>query len=127
MKGRWSTLEHAKFIQAMKAKLKWKEVARAVSTRSPRQCRSHFQKMRVRFYNRLMKEMKKHQEDDEFLSSKVLDSFERIKDSRFSQPEVSQEKTMNNLTLESAGLDDWIWIDHQTILAFNEDQYIRRL
>ena len=126
MKGRWTYSEHAKFIQAMKAKVKWKEIARTVGTRTPRQCRSHFQKMRVKFYNRLLQESNKKNCSFE-ADLKEIGSSDEVMKKLFRKEKGDERKTMNNFDAESTGFDDWLLNDHEIILAYNEDYYIKGL
>lgn len=126
MKGRWTYSEHAKFIQAMKAKVKWKEIARIVGTRTPRQCRSHFRKVWVKIYNRLLQESDKKNGSLE-TDLREISSSDEVMKKLFRIEKGDERKTMNNFSAESTSLGDCFLNDLEIILAYNEDHCIKGL
>ncbi|CAG9320222.1 unnamed protein product [Blepharisma stoltei] len=47
-KGRWTLAEHQRYKEAYKSCKTWKEISTKVGTRTPEQCLSHHQKMRLK-------------------------------------------------------------------------------
>ena len=82
--------------------------------------------MRVKFYNRLLQESNKKNCSFE-ADLKEIGSSDEVMKKLFLKEKGDERKKMNNFDAESPGFDDWLLNDHEIILAYNEDYYIKGL